>query len=89
MTASLSEQIDDLVRERGRRLAAYPKAVEARKITQHQADTAIAALDAAIETLVGVRATGQISEGKFTTHEAPQEIAVKVGSNVYRYERKA
>lgn len=84
----LTAQIDELVRERGRRHAAYPKAVEAKKITQHQADAAMGALDAAIETLVGVRATGQISDGKFTTHEAPQEIAVKVGSNVYRYERK-
>lgn len=87
--SDITAQIDELVRERGKRAGLYPRWVEAKKITQHQADTAMGALDAAIETLVGVRATGQISDAKFTAHEAPQEIAVKVGSNVYRYERKA
>lgn len=88
MSASLDAQIDELVRERGRRQTVYPKAVAEKKATQEQADTAIATLDAAIDTLVHVRAQGQVMDATYGADEAPVELAVRLGKNTYNYVRK-
>lgn len=88
MTSPLDSQIDELVRERGRRQGFYPAWVAAKKITQHQADAAMAALDAAIDTLVHVRAQGQVMDATYGADEAPVELAVRLGKTTYNYVRK-
>lgn len=85
----LSAQIDELVRERAMRRRLYPKWVEAGKITQHQSDTAVAALDAAIATLVHCRASGVIHEATYGPDDVPVEISLRVAGAVHQYVRKA
>lgn len=86
--STLDAQIDELVRERGRRQGFYPGWVTAKKITQHQADAAMAALDGAIQTLVGMRAAGEITDATYGADEAPVELTVRLGKKTYNYVRK-
>lgn len=88
MAADLTAQIDELTRERAMRLRLYPQWVKSGKITEAQSEKATHALDAAIETLVGMRAAGQITDATYGADEAPMELAVRVAGKTYNYARK-
>lgn len=55
MTITLDQQIQAVAREIAMRRSAYPKWVASKRLTQAKADQEIAAMEAVLETLKGIR----------------------------------